>query len=125
MSRFWDWSLDWEDPSSSPIFDSKLGFGGDGDRNATKHGTAYCVTDTPFKNLKPKWYGELYDPHCLTRWFVDKDDWFARYLGPSALQLVMNSSSYDEFFRALENGPHDIIPGGIRGDFSSFTAPNG
>jgi tyrosinase len=25
---------------------------------------------------------------------------------------------------ALENGPHNNIPTGIQGDFSSFTAPN-
>lgn len=124
VARFWDWSLDWEDPPSSPIFDSKLGFGGDGDPNAPVHNSAHCVTDSPLMNLNPQWYGVNFDPHCLSRWF-DEDDWFGRYLSPTVLEEVMSSESYEEFFLALERGPHDIIPGGIRGDFTSFTAPNG
>lgn len=120
---FWDWSLDWEDPPSSPIFDSKLGFGGDGDPDAPEHNVAHCVTDSPLGELHPQWYGDRFEPHCLSRFF-DDDDWFGRYLSPTQMQEVMDSTSYEEFFLALEDGPHDIIPGGIRGDFTTFTAPN-
>ncbi|KAK2783853.1 hypothetical protein FQN53_008915 [Emmonsiellopsis sp. PD_33] len=119
---FWDWSLDWEDPASSPIFDSQLGFGGDGDPKAPKYQSAHCVTDSPFKNLRPQWYGSKYDPHCLTRFF--DEDWFGHYMNPAALEKVMAATTYEDFFLALEMGPHDIIPTGIRGDFTSFTAPN-
>ncbi|KAK2807781.1 hypothetical protein FQN50_005323 [Emmonsiellopsis sp. PD_5] len=121
-NRFWDWSLDWEDPGSSPIFDSQLGFGGDGDPNAPKYQSAHCVTDSPFKNLTPQWYGSKYEPHCLTRFF--DEDWFGHYMNPAALEKVMAATTYEDFFLALEMGPHDIIPTGIRGDFTSFTAPN-
>ncbi|GKT43545.1 tyrosinase ustQ [Colletotrichum spaethianum] len=119
---FWDWSLDWDDITNSPVFDSKLGFGGDGDPKAPEHESAHCVTDLPFKNLRPQWYGSMYDPHCLARSF--NEDWYAHYMNPEALEKVMAATSYEEFFLALEMGPHDIIPLGIRGDFSSFTAPN-
>ena len=29
MRSYWDWTLDWEDPLSSPVFDPMTGFGGD------------------------------------------------------------------------------------------------
>lgn len=87
------------------------------------HESAHCVTDSPFKNLNPQWYGEKYDPHCLTRFF--EEDWFAHYLNPEALEETMSTMNYADFFLALEMGQHDIIPLGIRGDFTSFTAPNG
>ncbi|GKT58439.1 tyrosinase-like protein [Colletotrichum tofieldiae] len=119
---FWDWSLDWDDITNSPIFDGKLGFGGDGDPKAPEHQSAHCVTDLPFKNLRPQWYGSTYDPHCLARSF--NEDWSAHYMNPEALEKVMAATSYEYFFLALEMGPHDIIPLGIGGDFTSFTAPN-
>jgi hypothetical protein len=81
------------------------------------------VTDLPFKNLKPQWHGDEYDPHCLTRWF--DEDWFGHYMNPEAMEDIMTSETYADFFLAVEMGPHDIIPMGIRGDFTSFTAPNG
>jgi hypothetical protein len=37
----------------------------------------------------------------------------------------MASTDYETFFLATENGPHNTIPNGIRGDFYSFTAPYG
>ncbi|KAK2025705.1 Di-copper centre-containing protein [Colletotrichum zoysiae] len=119
---FWDWTLDWDDITNSPIFDSKLGFGGDGDPKAPEHQNAHCVTDLPFKNLRPQWYGSAYDPHCLSRSF--NEDWLAHYMNPEALEKVMAATNYEEFYLALEMGPHDIIPLGIRGDFTAFTAPN-
>jgi tyrosinase len=123
LDSFWDWSLDWEDPMASPIFDPETGFGGDGDSNGPMHDGTHCVTDLPFKNMTPQWLGEKYDPHCLTRWF--SDDWLAHYLNPESLETIMAATTYSEFFLALEMRAHDIIPMGIRGDFTSFTAPNG
>ncbi|KFA76950.1 hypothetical protein S40288_05207 [Stachybotrys chartarum IBT 40288] len=119
---YWDWSLDWENLTGSPIFDSKLGFGSDGDPEAPIHRTAHCVTDTPFKKLEPQWYGSEYSPHCLTRWFYD--DWVEHFLNPESIEEILASDTYSKFFIALEMGPHDIIPGDLRGDFTTFTAPN-
>ncbi len=81
------------------------------------------MTDTPLKNLRPKWFGEKYEPHCLSRLF--NEDWYGHYLNPEALAESMSKTTYTEFFLALEMRQHDIIPMGIRGDFTSFTAPNG
>lgn len=120
---FWDWSLDWEDLPNSPIFDSELGFGGDGDEHAPKFHHAHCVTSTPFKNLQPSWSASEYAPHCLTRWF--DDEWLGHYISPDSLAEIIREETYEKFFMALEMKAHDIIPTGIRGDFSAFTAPNG
>ena len=121
---FWDWSLDWEDLPNSLIFDPELGFGGDGDSEAPTFGNAHCVTSMPFKGLKPQWAGTKYDPHCLTRSFND-DDWVGHFLSPTSLAEVMAKDNYKDFFLALEMRAHDIIPTGVRGDFTAFTAPNG
>lgn len=46
MRSYWDWTLDWEDPLSSPVFDPMTGFGGDGDRQQpSSTGVGYCLTD--------------------------------------------------------------------------------
>jgi tyrosinase len=84
---------------------------------------AHCVTDSPFKNLTPQWYGSKYEPHCLSRSFTD--DWYGHYLSPEALGKVLNTSTYEEFYLSLEMTAHDIIPTGVNGDFMAFTAPNG
>jgi tyrosinase len=116
--------LDWEDLPNSQIFDSELGFGGDGDPKAEKIGYAHCVTDLPFKGLKPQWRGSEYEPHCLTRSFND-DGWVGHFVNPESLAEVLSEETYKEFFLALELRAHDIIPTGVRGDFMAFTAPNG
>lgn len=123
-TRFWDWSLDWEDLPGSLIFDSELGFGGDGDPKTPKYKHNHCVTDLPFKGLKPQWSGSAYDPHCLTRSFND-DGWVGHFVNPESLAEVLSKETYEEFFFALEMRAHDIIPTGVRGDFMAFTAPNG
>lgn len=116
--------MDWEDLPNSQIFDSELGFGGDGDPKAEKIGYAHCVTDLPFKGLKPQWRGSEYEPHCLTRSFND-DGWVGHFVNPESLAEVLSEETYKEFFLALELRAHDIIPTGVRGDFMAFTAPNG
>lgn len=43
---YWDWTLDWQDPLASPVFDSKTGFGGDGDLQLpSSTGFGYCLTE--------------------------------------------------------------------------------
>lgn len=43
---YWDWTLDWQDPLSSPVLDTKTGFGGDGDlQQPSSTGVGYCLTE--------------------------------------------------------------------------------
>lgn len=121
--RYWDWTLDWENIEESPIFSSELGFGGDGDRAApTTIGGGHCVQTGPFSHLKPQYYGSRYDPHCLSRGFANFP---VEKVTPTAVQAVLDLGDYETFFLATENGPHNVAPFGIKGDFDSFTAPYG
>jgi hypothetical protein len=46
-------------------------------------------------------------------------------LSPVALREILQSTTYADFFIAVEEGPHSAIPNGIGGDFLFATAPNG
>lgn len=44
---------------------------------------------------------------------------------PEAIEKVLRQPDYESFFLALEHGPYDEIPNGIRGDdLLNFTVPN-
>lgn len=120
---YWDWTLDWEDLRSAPIWSPTLGFGGDGDLNSPETvGHGRCVTDGAFAHLKPLFYASHYQPHCLSRGFSEFSGRDAR---PEAVEEIMKQNEYEKFFLAVENGPHNVVPVGVRGDFYSFTAPYG
>lgn len=114
----------------SPIFSNITGFGGDGDVNAEKSvGYGHCVTNGHFADFMPALSGFQQHSHCLSRGFWNNDTGTHGVLAgdkvqPAAVEAVLNLPTYEEFFLALESGPHNQIPNGIRGDFMSFTAPN-
>lgn len=121
--RYWDWTLDWEDVVNSPIFSTTSGFGGNGDPKAPGSvGDGHCVTEGPFAHLKPLFYGPYDQPHCLSRGFTD---FSGQSISPAAVEEIMASENYKNFFLSTENGPHNAIPNGVKGDFYSFTAPYG
>lgn len=130
VSRYWDWTLDWEDMASSPIWDPEIGFGGDGDPNSQiiiSHGR--CVTDGPFANLTPLFNRTEYSPHCLSRGFVGSQNpanaSFGRGLKPEIIQDVLQQDTFEGFHASLEKGLHKELPEGVRGDFFGFSAPYG
>lgn len=126
--RHWDWSLDSEDITKSPVFDSTYGFGGDGDPIAPKSvAYGHCVTDGPFANLEALYFGTEDRKHCLSRGFTSSEDSHAggKYISPEALEETLASPEYDAFYRKLEYGAHNAVPLIIRGDFFKVTAPYG
>ncbi|PYI34945.1 Di-copper centre-containing protein [Aspergillus indologenus CBS 114.80] len=125
---YWDWSLDWKDLANSSIWDAQTGFGGDGDvAGPITVGEGRCVVDGPFAGHINMFYGPRDRPHCLSRGFTDGEGHYGHIPGeevhPDRIQEILNQDDYTSFFFALEKGPHDTIPNGIRGDFFSFTAP--
>lgn len=65
--------------------------------------------------------------HCLSRGFHAGDTLGGlpgAEVRPEAIEEVLRQPDYGSFFLALEHGPHNEIPNGIRGDFIKFTAPN-
>lgn len=140
--------------SKAPIWDTRLGFGGDGNPSSgpetLHHG--HCVTDGPFANNTRSWVSKgdgdtsahdgshesVYSPHCLSRGFVNKDESAVvseenearikkihQLVSPAHVQRTLDQPDYDAFFQAFEKGAHNAIPSFIRGDWLTFSAPNG
>lgn len=129
-SSYWDWTLDWEDLRTAPVWDSILGFGGDGSTNANRSvAFGHCVTDGPFANLSISYFDDTKrkHTHCLSRGFLSPEEArrFAPLSSPKFVERTLALSEYDEFFMKLEFDAHNAIPTFIRGDFYAVTAPNG
>lgn len=133
LASYWDWTIDYKNPAQSSLFDSKLGFGGNGDVNGEKSvGNGHCVVDGPFAGFHGKYFDDVVNnpkdelvPHCLSRGFRDGDSFSGHKFRPDAINRMFRQKSFDKFFLFLELGPHNGIPQGIRGDFATFTAPYG
>lgn len=121
--------MDWENLAKSPIWDTKTGFGGNGNKSAeTSVAYGHCVTDGPFANLKVLYFADKFEPHCLSRGFQSGERLarlFGSHVRPEALEVVLQAADYDTFNMALEKGPHDGVVKSVRGDLARKTAPNG
>ena len=128
--RYWNWVLDHEDPSSSPVFDGQLGFGGNGDPSLGESliGGGHCVTDGPFAMTTARYIDLKVHPHCLSRNFensTSKGHFSGKLLRPESIANILDEDDLLAFTLRLEDEPHNTIPFGIRGDFLSFNAPAG
>jgi tyrosinase len=114
---------DWEDPASSIIWDSNLGFGGSGNP-----ANEDCVEDGPFANFQVSYRAGDFEPHCLARSF-NSDNGTGKFSGyrlrPEAVSKILQNQHYGDFLVQLETVSHNGIPDGVNGDFHFFTAPNG
>ena len=123
---YWDWTLDWENITISPIWDTETGFGGNGNVNlGSPVFDAHCVTEGPFALLDVPYFEDIYKPHCLLRGFDKNLAKFRQDLHPDALDKLLLLDDYNTLNLGLENGPHVAIPKSINGDFSLHTAPFG
>ncbi|KAF6230923.1 hypothetical protein HO173_010831 [Letharia columbiana] len=122
---YWDWSLDWEDVTHAPVWDTTLGFGGDGNEKDIESIHGHCVTDGPFARLQVLYVEKFPYPHCLSRGFATGGNLtrFSAALEPTALNELLRTSDYATFNLGVEDGPHLSIPRSIHGDFSTVTAP--
>lgn len=127
LNRYWNWSLDWEDLSKSPVWDNETGFGGSGS-GAESVANGRCVLDGPFAGAQAAYYEGNYHPHCLSRGFLA--DEVIRRVGrltvqPAILNRVFEEQDYYDFLLKVEQASHLTIPYIVQGDFSKVTAPNG
>ncbi|KAL8710083.1 MAG: hypothetical protein Q9225_007361, partial [Loekoesia sp. 1 TL-2023] len=121
---YWDWTLDWENITLSPVWDDKTGFGGTGNASTgTPIFKAYCVTEGPFAGLEVPYFEDIYKPHCLLRGFDGNLKDFRERIHPGALMDLLLSPDYSSLNLGLEHGPHVAIPQSVNGDFSLHTAP--
>ncbi len=129
--RYWDWTLDWEDPARAPVFSGETGFGGDGNPTVkAAAGNGYCVTNGGLADIKLKYFGLEVAPHCLSRSFADggRPPTAGRLSGqkyrPKAMDELMQQQDSTSFAAKLDS-IHTAIPIGIRGEMARFTSPYG
>ncbi|KAI9930255.1 hypothetical protein ASPWEDRAFT_100809 [Aspergillus wentii DTO 134E9] len=122
---YWDWTLDWEDPAKSAIWDPETGFGGDGASNNMKIGS--CVDSGPFSDYQILYSDLAIKPHCLSRGFgrhnesgVFEGKWFS----PEVVKQISLEHNFFNFSMALKAGPYNNMSNQVGGDFLSFDAPN-
>jgi len=123
---YWDWSLDWQDFTKSPIWNIDS-FGGNGDpSDSLSVGGGHCVTDGPFAGLEIVFYDDDYHPHCLSRNFESGQAMrnLGKLVRPEAIAEIMEEDDYEAFTSRLEHNAHHFLSASVRGDFSKFTGPN-
>ncbi|KAL4886261.1 hypothetical protein BJY04DRAFT_213793 [Aspergillus karnatakaensis] len=130
-ATYWDWTLDAHDVPNSPIWSATTGLGGNGDPNHTELSEGYiinCVSDGPFKNLRPAYLPSGYSLHCLYRTFNNGTSQVGNMLGhaytPEAVQNVMSEETYDQFRVRLEVRPHGAVHSAVAGEMMPSTSPN-
>ncbi|KAJ5012447.1 Tyrosinase ustQ [Colletotrichum sp. SAR 10_99] len=109
---YWDWSLDYADGASSPVFDADTGFGGDGDESTL------CIASGPFVDFNVS----TPDNHCLQREFDMSV--LEQYNSPSEVNTTLEYSSYSAFRPGIENGLHRGGHAAIAGDMANNYSPN-
>ena len=89
----------------------------------------FADTTRPWKALSS---GHSHDvtmePHCLSRSFTEQGEMLQtlhRLISPERIEQTLSQADYASFFADFEEGPHNAIPQFIKGDFLTFTAPNG
>ncbi|KAK8097528.1 hypothetical protein PG984_016667, partial [Apiospora sp. TS-2023a] len=128
---YWDWTLDAADTAHSTIWDVVGGNGSPSKVEKTGTQEWMCLTDGPFKDLRPA-YNELdYAPHCLSRDFFDGQSRPGNMRGQAynadELKFIGERPTYADFRLYLESIPHGSIHsavGGQRGDMKPSSSPN-
>ncbi|KAI8866592.1 Di-copper centre-containing protein [Ramicandelaber brevisporus] len=119
---YWDWTVDSQDPKSSPIFtDDWLGGNGNdgcvripklaGDGNSNSNWTILFNGD--YK----------YDQRCLKRDF-DQSQMSAYYSKSSVETMMGEADNFGQFSHLLESTPHGVVHVSIGGDMNTMASPN-
>ncbi|KAL1916639.1 uncharacterized protein VTP21DRAFT_5343 [Calcarisporiella thermophila] len=109
---YWNWSEDYLNPISSPVFS-----------NDWCGGSGSCVSTGPFANWQVTY--KDYDqtsPHCLQRSLENLKGYVA---DPTTIQhIVYSNNRYQDFHPAIEGNPHAGIHNGVGGDMATMAGPN-
>jgi tyrosinase len=130
--RYWDWSLDSDNLSKSPIFQSSPGLGGDSHPSTSPSKVAIvggdrCLKDGPFSDVVVHFWSQKGEPHCLSRGFEDvvPISQLSHSFRPEAIEELLQQPDYEKFFLSMEHGPHNWLQQAIGGDMFYNTAPYG
>jgi tyrosinase len=124
---YWDWSLDYENLSSAPVFDVEHGFGGDGSpKEEESISGGSCIREGPFSMYEVRVLGAENEPHCLSRGFGRSvgGSFVGTSISPTAIRDVLQERNYYDFLTRLEGSADNDIPLGIGGDWVLASAPN-
>ncbi|KAL6704152.1 hypothetical protein ACN47E_008712 [Coniothyrium glycines] len=145
---YWDWTLDWTALFSSPVWDPRHGFSGNGSLSSSLSSSSSsssssspdaqhaCISSGRFAHFSVQYRGAARSPHCLARAFGTGEsvDELVQHLRPSAIESLIHGprgprggtadDDYYDFLVKLEAGPHLAIPKAVMGDFALFTSPN-
>jgi tyrosinase len=132
-SRYWDWSLDWQDLASSSIWDNEEGFGNQDD---SKVGVSVpgqmtdekCVSG-PFKDVRLLHFNLTVRPHCLSRQFqLSKSEEHGTFSGelmsPEGMAQLAQCREYGTLRYGMEV-IHNVIHNGVIGDLNTWSSANG
>lgn len=120
----------------SDIWDPEHGLGGNGGNKTEKttdaHGRVWkCLTDGPFKDIRPAYVLTEYAPHCLSRDFFNgtsrPGDMRSTGYTPEVIARINAYTTFVDFELYLENLPHGSIHsavGGAMGDMGPSSSPN-
>ncbi|KAI0198137.1 Di-copper centre-containing protein [Astrocystis sublimbata] len=127
---YWDWTLDADDTAGSSIWDV-LGNNGGNKTEKTGDQEWMCLTDGPFKDLRPAYKLTEYAPHCLSRDFFDGNvrpgDMRGSSYNAEQIKSINEKETYADFRLFLESIPHGAIHsavGGQKGDMRPSSSPN-
>ncbi|GAM27431.1 hypothetical protein SAMD00019534_106070 [Acytostelium subglobosum LB1] len=112
---YWDWSLDYLNPTASILMTDAY-FGGNG-------GSGGCVTNGQLGKWRPKYNsnGQLVD-HCLPRSFGSDMN---NYPSPATLNsLIAGSTTFSTLAQNVEVGPHNLVHRSIGGDMTTAISTN-
>jgi tyrosinase len=95
---YWDETRDAGKFASAPVFDSVLGFGGNG------QGAKSCVPNGPFSNFSVNiGPGFKSEPRCVNRKITNA---LSGSCGKKQVQAALNNPTYEKAWVAIYNGPH-------------------
>lgn len=122
LMPYWDWTIDADSPLESPIWDPWAGFG------RTQSG---CTVDGVFGRIGKmvNYTDQGYHPHCLERNFnsTEADGTMnSKHWNKDSIHKIQTASTtYDEFRKNLEDGPHRHLHWGIGGEMPKASSTNG
>ncbi|KAI1845478.1 hypothetical protein JX265_012423 [Neoarthrinium moseri] len=139
LMPYWDWTQDAYRLPYSPLLDpspnaTAFSFGGNGAGECgfvpptRPNPLLCCITSGPFVDLRPKYFNNYEQPHCLNRFFsniTQNDGWNGQAYAPEMIaNITANNTKFETFWQALESTPHGAVHGSLGGDMVPQTSPN-
>ncbi|KAI1119484.1 hypothetical protein F5Y14DRAFT_5294 [Nemania sp. NC0429] len=121
---YWDWSRDWQNLTTSSIWDDTDGFGSPGTGESSG-------ISGPFSDVHVRYRDNgTISPHRLARSFLNYDSgeigsMSGELIKPEIMGRLARAGDYDTFRYLIEGTLHNVVHLEVVGDLDELTAPNG